>query len=104
MNWNNLVSVSFTFLIFITGCSKSNNWGSSLYIPTSFDVTPLATLADLQQGRILYMNNCNVCHGLYSPDDYSPGQWKTIIASMGPGTGLPASDIALITKYVSRGQ
>ena len=104
INWLYLLSLSGAILIFISACSKSNNSGSSLYTPTSSDVTTTATLIDLQQGRTLYMNNCNACHGLYSPDDYTSGQWKTIISSMGPRTGLPASDITLITKYVSRGQ
>jgi mono/diheme cytochrome c family protein len=90
--------------VLIISCNKNSSSGSSLYTPTSADVTATATLADLQQGRTLYMNNCNACHGLYSPDDYTPGQWKTIISSMGPRTGLPASDITLINKYVSRGQ
>jgi mono/diheme cytochrome c family protein len=104
LNWHYILSLSGALMIFISGCSKSNNSGSSLYTPASSDVTPTATLIDLQQGRTLYMNNCNACHGLYSPDDYTPGQWKSIISIMGSRTGLPASDIALITKYVSRGQ
>ena len=104
MNWHYLLSLSAALIIFIAGCSKGNTSGSSLYTPTVSDVTATATLIDLQQGRTLYMNNCNGCHGLYSPDDYTPGQWKTIISSMGPKTGLPSSDIKLITKYVSRGQ
>lgn len=104
MNWHYLLSLSAVLLIFITGCSKSTNSGSSLYTPTISDITGTATLIDLQQGRTLYMNNCNSCHGLYSPDDYTPGQWKSIISNMGPRTGLHAADIALITKYVSRGQ
>jgi hypothetical protein len=104
MKWHYLLSLSGALMFFITGCSKSGNSGSSLYTPTSADVTATATLVDLQQGRTLYMNNCNSCHGQYSPDDYTPGQWKTIINSMGYKTGLPASDILLISKYVSRGQ
>lgn len=104
MIWNYFPGLSLVLLITIAGCSKSNTSGSSLYTPASSDVTVTATLVDLQQGRALYINNCNACHGLYSPDDYTSVQWKTIMSSMGPRTGLPASDITLITKYVSRGQ
>lgn len=99
-----LLSLFAALLIFSTGCSKSGSSGSSLYTPTSSDVTPTATLVDLQKGRTLYMNNCNACHALYSPDDYTPSQWKSIISNMGPRTGMSASDISLVTKYVSRGQ
>ena len=95
--------LSASLLILIMSCNKSNSGGSSLYTPTSSDVTTTATLAELQQGRTLYMNNCNSCHSLYSPDDYNPAQWKSIISNMGPRTGMSSADILLVTKYVSRG-
>jgi len=91
-------------LILIISCSKNNTGGSSLYTPTSADVTATATLAELQQGRTLYTNNCNSCHSLYSPDDYNSTQWKSIISNMGPRTGMSSSEILLVTKYVSRGK
>jgi mono/diheme cytochrome c family protein len=87
----------------IQSCSKGSTDSSSLYTPTSADVTATATLTELQQGRTLYINNCGKCHGLYSPDNYTSAQWKSIISSMGPNTSLSASDILLVTKYVTRG-
>jgi mono/diheme cytochrome c family protein len=99
-----LISVFSVVLFFlIIGCSKSTTSSSSLYTPTSADVTATATLPDLQQGRTLYVNNCGRCHGLYSPDDYTPSQWKGIISTMAPNTGLSSSEILLVTKYLTRG-
>lgn len=97
-----LIGLGAVLVLLNSGCSKSST-SSSLYTPTSSDVTSTATLADLQQGRTLYMNNCGACHSLYSPDDYTPSQWKTIISSMGPRTSMSSSQILLVTKYVSRG-
>jgi len=74
-----------------------------LYTPTSADATTTATLADLQQGRTLYINNCNSCHSLYSPDSYTASQWKSIMSNMGPKTNMSSSQILLVTKYVTRG-
>jgi hypothetical protein len=92
-------------LLFLTmSCSKSNSAGSSLYTPTTADVTSTATLTELQQGRTLYINNCNSCHGLYSPDNYTSTEWKSIISNMGPRTGMSSSEILLVTKYVTRGK
>lgn len=91
-------------LLLIMSCSKNNTATSSLYTPTSADVTPTATLAELQQGHTLYINNCNSCHSLYSPDDYNSTQWKSIISNMGPRTTMSSSEILLVTKYVSRGK
>jgi hypothetical protein len=91
-------------LLLFAGCNKSSSGTSSLYTPTAADATTTATLTDLQQGRSLYISNCGSCHGLYSPDDYTSSQWKSIMTSMGPKAGLSASDNLLVTKYVSRGK
>jgi len=104
MKFHYLFVLSVVIIVSIAGCKKSNNDVSSLYTPTSADVTSTATLQDLQQGRTLYVNNCRSCHGLYSPDDYSSTQWKSIMNSMGRKTGMSASEILLATKYVSRGK
>lgn len=98
------VLISCVIILSLSGsCKKSNGGTSSLYTPSAADVTSTATLADLQQGRTLYINNCNSCHGLYSPDDYTSTQWKSIIGNMGPRTGMSSSEISLVTKYVTHG-
>ena len=102
-NFNYLLSLIAGLFILI-GCSKSTNSTSSLYVPTGADATSTATLADLQQGRTLYVNNCNSCHSLYSPDSYNSTQWKSIISSMGPRTSMSSSEILMVTKYVTRGK
>ena len=93
----------FTLAMVVGSCSKSSTDTSSLYIPTASDVTAKATLQELQQGRTLYINNCNACHALYSPDSFTPAQWKSILSTMAPKTSMGTADIQLVTKYVSRG-
>jgi hypothetical protein len=104
INYRSVAAISATILVLTLSCKKSNLGISSLYTPTTTDVTSSATLEELQQGRTLYINNCGSCHGLYSPDDYSSTQWKSIMSSMGPKTAMSASDKVLVTKYVSRGK
>jgi hypothetical protein len=101
-NFSLLMGLGAVLVIFLAGCSKNNTSGS-LYTPTSADATTTATLADLQQGRTLYINNCNSCHSLYSPDSYTASQWKSIMSNMGPKTNMSSSQILLVTKYVTRG-
>ena len=84
-------------------CSKDSST-SNLYTPASADVTANATLSELQQGHTLYINNCGNCHNLYSPDDYTPASWKSIISTMAPRTGLNESQVILVTKYLCRGK
>jgi mono/diheme cytochrome c family protein len=91
----------FLILALTFSCKKSST--ASLYTPTSADATSTATLEELQQGRTLYINNCGRCHDLYSPDDYSSSQWKGIMPGMSPNTRMGASEVSLVTKYVTRG-
>ena len=94
--------VGFGFLV--ASCSKSGSGGASLYNPTQSDVTANATLEQLQQGRDLYIHNCNACHQLYSPDDFRAGTWPSIIAQMAPRTNMSSSEVNLVTKYLTRGK
>jgi len=90
--------------IFGVSCTKNGGGDtSSLYVPTSADATANATLQELTQGRALYISNCNACHQLFNPDNYTPTQWRSIVSTMGPRTSMSSSDIQLITKYLSRG-
>ena|SRR5450631_1004738 len=102
IKYHNLMIFCTLALILTVSCKK-NSGGSSLYTPTNADVTITATLQDLQHGRTLYMDNCNSCHSLYSPDDYTPIQWRSILPNMAPRTGMTSSEILLVTKYVTRG-
>lgn len=95
--------ISLTIAVLIWGCTKTTADTSSLYTPTSSDVTATATLQQLQQGRTLYINNCNACHALYSPDSFTPSQWKSILSAMAPRTSMGTADIQLVTKYVTKG-
>ena len=102
---NYIVGVLFISVFLLIGsCTKNNVDTTALYIPTSADVTLTATLPELQQGRDLYVNNCGRCHGLYSPDNYTSSQWRSIINSMAPRTSLSTSEIQLVTKYVTKGK
>jgi hypothetical protein len=99
-----LAIFTVAILVLNGSCSKSANDTASLYIPKDSDVTANATLQELQQGRTLYINNCNSCHGLYSPDYYASSQWKNILSIMAPKTGMSTSEIQLVTKYVCKGK
>jgi hypothetical protein len=88
----------------ITSCQKSTPDTSTLYVPTNTDVTINATLKDLQQGRVLYIDNCSRCHGLYSPDNFTSTQWSGILSQMGPRTGMTSNELSLVAKYVKRGK
>lgn len=103
----NLVGVLLVGVLFFSlSCKKDNTTVSAdtIYVPTAADVTATATLAELQQGRTLYMNNCGMCHSLPAPDSYSATNWKSVMSGMVPKTGMSSADAVLVTKYVTRGK
>jgi mono/diheme cytochrome c family protein len=94
-------------LIMAASLASCNNQGadtSNLYIPTPSDVTSISTLDELTQGRSLYIDNCERCHGLYTPESFNSTKWKSIMNQMAPKTRLTTSEIALVTKYVTKGK
>jgi cytochrome c5 len=91
-------------LLFVSSCKKVSVTTDALYIPVAADVTATATLAELQQGRTIFVNSCGQCHELYSPDTYSASNWNSILVNMGPRAGLTAAQTTLVSKYVSRGK
>ena len=88
----------------VISCKKDSANTSALYVPSKKDVTANATLQELQQGRVLYIDNCAQCHGLYSPDDYGASQWPGILSNMASKTGLSSSEVTLVKKYLTRGK
>ena len=90
--------------LFVLSCTKDPSGSSSLYVPTSADVTANATLQELTDGRALYINNCGQCHSLYLPDNYTPSQWSVILDQMAPNTSMNASEVGLVRKYLTRGK
>jgi mono/diheme cytochrome c family protein len=90
--------------LLVVSCSKISGTSGGPYVPTATDVTANATLSDLQQGRTLFVNNCQACHNLPNPDDYSKSGWSTILSAMAPRTALSSSQVTLVYKYVTRGQ
>ncbi len=83
---------------------KKTNYIAALYIPTVGDTTATATLLDLQQGRVLYINNCGQCHNYRSPDDYTVSQWDNILPQMIINAQLNSVDASLVSKYAKRGK
>ena len=105
LQYLNLALLVIFITVLIGSCSTNTTTDtSSLYVPTAANVTANATLLELQQGRSLFIANCNKCHNLYSPDNYSPTQWKNILSNMAPRTGMSQAQIVLVTKYVCKGQ
>jgi hypothetical protein len=94
-----VTTLFFGFLIvLLIGCSKTlNTSADSFYVPTAADATSSATLADLQAGRSIYINNCGRCHTLY-PIVNVP---SSVIPTMASRAGLSSTETTQVTKYIN---
>jgi hypothetical protein len=61
-------------------------------------------LADLQQGRQLYVDHCGSCHQLHLPQDYSLEKWRTELDSMQTRARLSDSQKEQIYRFIRAGK
>jgi mono/diheme cytochrome c family protein len=88
----------------MASCSQQGTDTSNLYIPTPSDVTANANLDELNQGRALLIDNCGRCHGFYAPESFSSSNWRSVMSQMAPKTRMSSAEVALVTKYVTKGK
>jgi mono/diheme cytochrome c family protein len=84
-----------------------------LFTPSQSDVDRVATkypgytLAELNQGKSIYEQNCGSCHGLKSPSSETEAEWNHIVPEMTGKTNkkagkevINAKDQEILLKYL----
>jgi cytochrome c5 len=61
---------------------------------------PGTTLADLSQGKTIYEQNCNKCHGLKDPNSLNEAGWDKILVPMAKKAQLDDHSKDLVLKYL----
>ena len=83
--------------------------GSPIPKPTAADASrgaahfPGVTLAELEQGRGLYVSRCGSCHTLKRPGELAPQQWEHEVTEMREKNGVKLSDAEAqaIVRYLT---
>lgn len=83
--------------------------GSAVPEPTAADASrgsahfPDLTLAELHQGRSLYMSRCGSCHVLKRPTELLPEQWQVEVNEMRSKNGVKLNDAEAqaIVRYLA---
>jgi nitrate/TMAO reductase-like tetraheme cytochrome c subunit len=92
-----LAILSCTFLF---ACAAKN------LIPTENDAQRVAakfpgiSLSDLNQGKVLFENNCGNCHGLSKSYHESESEIRKIMPEMAQKSEISSKDEDLILKYL----
>ena len=80
---------------------------AQLPMPTQTDVLrasatwPGTTLADLHDGRRLYVSHCGGCHTLYRPNEYPAAKWPALVEEMAEDTKLAKAELEAIVRYLA---
>lgn len=84
-------------LLILAACTTTK-----MYVPASTNENKrsASTLAELTQGRELYINSCKKCHGLNAPESRTPEQWTKVLESMAPKAKLTSEQKDLVYKYL----
>jgi mono/diheme cytochrome c family protein len=83
--------------------------GSPIPRPTQADAArgsarfPGLTLAELSQGRTLYVSRCGSCHTLKPPAELTAKRWETEVGEMRANNGVQLSDAEAqaIVRYLT---
>lgn len=89
------------FVIFMANCSpKVAESVTAGPVPTSAEVKAQYSATQLDQGKMVWQNNCNKCHKLFAPESRDPEHWNKILKRMIPRAKLNASDAQLVRAYL----
>lgn len=83
----------FVCLLAMTGCS------SALYVPSE-DMADKELLAELREGRKLYVQNCSSCHNLYLPSQVKRSAWEFQLMEMQKKALINDESRELILQYL----
>jgi cytochrome c5 len=61
---------------------------------------PDSSLAQLEEGRAVFVQRCSGCHALPLPDSRNEAQWKKVLDEMSADAKLTASERVLVERFV----
>ena len=80
--------------------------GAPLRLPMAEELAPAVAVRQagdveaLRRGRAVYVTECAACHRLYAPADYTPEQWRGMVARMARRASLAGDQAADLLLYL----
>jgi len=82
------------------GCAASLPRPSTATAARAQGRWPDSTLAQLEQGRSVFVQRCSGCHALPLPDSRTEAEWKKVLDEMGAEAKLTANERVLVERFV----
>ncbi len=89
-------------ILFLAACGTAVKLSSAVQtdVDRGSKVFPGLTLAELNQGKTAYEENCGKCHGLIAPTKFSEDKWRKEVPPMAKKAKVNTATETLILKYV----
>lgn len=96
--------VFIAIVVAVASCGKKTV-KTGLYIPTAETAKAHnADLATLKQGRDIFTANCEKCHRLYMPKEFSESQWVHILDEMQPKAQITDAEKSKVLMFLLAGK
>ncbi|MCL5965774.1 MAG: hypothetical protein M1550_00900 [Deltaproteobacteria bacterium] len=96
-----LAAVTAAGALWISGCAGGTIVPTPSQLVATGAVPRDADLAALARGRAVFVTECAACHRLFRPDEYTPQEWKRIVARMAPRASLDSRQTSDLELYLS---
>jgi mono/diheme cytochrome c family protein len=83
------------------GCAAGLPPVTKLQAERASERWPGTSVAQLEQGRVLYQGRCGNCHQLFSPGHFPEQRWRVEIAEMRERAHLTTDQENLIFQYLA---
>jgi len=82
------------------GCAAALPRPSAATITRAQGRWPDATLAQLEQGRSVFVQRCSGCHALPLPDSRTEAEWKKVLDEMAAEAKLTTDERVQVERFV----
>jgi mono/diheme cytochrome c family protein len=82
------------------GCAPALRYPAPTDLAVAQARFPSATLAELEEGRGIYVSHCGSCHALRLPEERPPEAWESILGPMGKEAKLDERERELVRRFV----
>lgn len=69
-------------------------------IPSAEQIKADFTVAQLDQGKMIWQSSCIKCHKLHEPESRTPEQWNRVLKRMIPKAKLNLNDAQLVRAHL----
>ncbi len=93
-------SLSLFVLVMVQCSPKASKAIAEAPLATSEQMKAQFSVAQLEEGKVIWQNNCNKCHKLFAPESRDNEKWHKVLRRMIPRAKLSDEEGKLVRAYL----